>query len=139
MTLFVLDSDILSLLAKGEPIVARCQNAAGNTLATTVISVEEMLSGWYTLLRKSKRKEQVVAAYDQLATSVEFLAAFPLLRFTSGALDRFESFKKMRLGVRGQDLRIAAIVLESGGTLVTRNVRDFQHIPALSMEDWSRP
>jgi tRNA(fMet)-specific endonuclease VapC len=80
----------------------------------------------------------VVAAYDHLATSVEFLASFTLLRFTEGALDRFEGFKKMKLGVRGQDLRIAAIALEQGGTLVTRNVRDFQRIVGLVVEDWSR-
>lgn len=140
MTLFILDSDILSLLERGDPLVAnRCKAAVGNTLATTVISVEEMLSGWYTLLRKAKRKEQVVTAYDRLATNVEFLATFSLLRFPAGAVDRFEQFKSMKLGVRGQDLRIAAIALEYGGTLVTRNTRDFRCIPGLTLEDWSRP
>jgi tRNA(fMet)-specific endonuclease VapC len=140
MTLFILDSDILSLLERGDPVVANhCKAAIGDTLATTVISIEEMLSGWYTLLRKAKRKEQIVTAYDRLATSVEFLAAFSLLRFPAGAVDRIEQFKSMKLGVRGQDMRIAAIVLEYGGTLVTRNSRDFQRIPGLTIEDWSQP
>jgi tRNA(fMet)-specific endonuclease VapC len=86
MTLFVLDSDILSLLEKGDPLVAaRCHAATGNILATTVISVEEMLSGWYTLLRKAKRKEQVVSAYDHLATSVEPINIPIVAIFGSGA------------------------------------------------------
>ena len=45
--------------------------------------------------------------------------------------------KGLKLGVKHADLRIAAITLEHGGTLVTRNVRDFQAIPDLSIVDWS--
>jgi tRNA(fMet)-specific endonuclease VapC len=127
MSRFVLDSDILSLLEKGDPVVAaRSIGAARATLATTVVSVEEMLSGWYTLLRQAKRRSQIVLAYERLATSVEFLATFTILRFPEAAVDRFEQLKKMRLGVRGNDMRIAAIALEHGAIVVTRNVRDFQ-------------
>ena len=35
------------------------------------------------------------------------------------------------------DLRIAAITLENSGVLVTRNLRDFQRIPNLVVEDWA--
>ena len=35
------------------------------------------------------------------------------------------------------DLRIAAIVLESGATLVSRNLADFRPIAELDVEDWS--
>jgi tRNA(fMet)-specific endonuclease VapC len=43
----------------------------------------------------------------------------------------------MSLNVRKMDLRIAAIVLEIGATLVSRNLRDFRRIPNLAVEDWS--
>jgi len=42
----------------------------------------------------------------------------------------------MKLNVRKMDLRIAAIVLECAGVVVTRNVRDFQRVPNLAVENW---
>ena len=52
------------------------------------------------------------------------LARFHIFSFTEPAIDRFIYLKGMKLGVKHADLRIAAITLEQGGTLVTRNARD---------------
>jgi tRNA(fMet)-specific endonuclease VapC len=42
-----------------------------------------------------------------------------------------------KLNVRKMDLCIAAIALEHQAIVVTRNVRDFQRVPNLVVEDWS--
>jgi hypothetical protein len=55
MSLFVLDTVILSLLQRGHPVVTRrCGSHPPGDLAITVISTEEQISGWYTVLRKAK-------------------------------------------------------------------------------------
>lgn len=52
------------------------------------------------------------------------------------AIDRYENLKAMNLNVRKMDLRIAAIVLDHGATLATRNLRDFQRVPGLRTISW---
>lgn len=43
------------------------------------------------------------------------------------------------ISVRTADLMIAAVALVHYLTLVTNNVADFRHIPALRLEDWLTP
>jgi tRNA(fMet)-specific endonuclease VapC len=138
MSLYVLDTDTLVLFQEGHPAV--CQRLLSRPvfeLATTVITVEEQLSGWYSLLRKVKGAPALARAYQRLADNVAVLSHFPILSFTETAITRFDELKRLKLGIKHMDLRIAAIVLESGGTLVTRNLRDFRGIPGLIVNDWS--
>ncbi len=137
---YVLDTDILSLFQGGDQTVAaRCSAVPLSNLAITVISVEEVMSSWYTHLRKAKSRARLALAYHRLAASAMFLGRLNVLPFPESAIDRFESLKRAKLGVRALDLRIASIVLELGDILVTRNLRDFQHIAGLVIEDWTRP
>ena len=138
MSLFVLDTDILVLFQEGHATV--CENVLSHPideLATTVITVEEQLSGWYTLVRRAKDSRQLARAYQRLADTVALLSRFRVLSFTEPAIDRFDYMKGLKLGVKHMDLRIAAITLEHGGTLVSRNTKDFLTVPSLQIQDWS--
>jgi tRNA(fMet)-specific endonuclease VapC len=140
MRLYVLDTDTLTLLQRGLPAV--CDNVVSHDpedLTISVITVEEQLSGWYTLLRRARTKEKLARAYSQLAACVESLSDLRVLSYTEACIDRFERLRAARIPVKSGDLRIAATVLEFGGTLVSRNVRDFSLIPGLMIEDWSIP
>ena len=139
MSLFILDTDILSLYQEGHVAVTqRILTHRISELAVTVITVEEQLSGWYRVLRRAKRRPELADAYQRLAEAVPFLAQFAILPFTEAAILRFEQLLAAKLQVRKSDLRIAAIALEYGGTLVSRNLRDFQRVPGLAVEDWSK-
>ena len=138
MSLYVLDTDTLTLYRRGyPPVVQKMLQQALNTLATTAITVEEQLTGWYTLLRRHKTKEQLARAYHNLLETVVELNQFRLLSFNEDSIDRFDSLRSLRLGVRGNDLRIAAIALVHDATVVTRNVTDFARVPGLRVENWS--
>ena len=57
MSLFVLDSDTLSLLEKGHATVsARVASHPAAEISVAVIVVEEALSGWYSMIRKAKNR-----------------------------------------------------------------------------------
>ena len=138
MTLHVLDTDTLVLFQEGHvEVCRRVLSQPLEELATTVITVEEQLSGWYTLLRRAKDARQLARTYQRLVDSVQVLGQLHILSFTEPAIDRFLYLKSLKLGVKHADLRIAAITLEQRGTLVTRNVRDFRGIPDLPIVDWS--
>lgn len=140
MSLFVFDTDVLSLYQQGNPaVLAEIAAHQVTELATTVISVEEQISGWYRLLRRAKNSPQVAFAYSRLAESVESLSKLRILRFSERAIERFEHLKSLKTKVRAPDLRIAAIALENSAVLVTRNMRDFRLMPQLQIEDWSLP
>jgi tRNA(fMet)-specific endonuclease VapC len=106
-------------------------------IAVAVISIEEQLTGWYTYVRRAKKPADLASAYDKLAKNVECLAGLRILPLTLPAIARYEQLKKLKLGVRKPDLRIAAIVLEHDATIVTRNVQDFQRVPGLKIENWA--
>ena len=138
MSLYVLDTDTLTLYRRGHPpVVQKMLHQALNTLATTAITVEEQLTGWYTLLRRHRTKEQLARAYHNLLETVVELNQFRLLSFTEDSIDRFDGLRSQKLGVRGNDLRIAAIALVHDATVVTRNVSDFARVPGLRVENWS--
>jgi tRNA(fMet)-specific endonuclease VapC len=139
MNFYILDTDVLTLYQMGDSVVVgQVMRQFWSGLAVTVISVEEQLSGWYTRLRRAKDQEELASVYQRLTDTIQSLARFRVLSFTAGAIRRYEELRSKKLKVSKNDLRIAAIVLEAGGILATRNIRDFHRIPGLRIEDWSK-
>src|SRR5437016_785486 len=100
MSLYILDTDILTLFQMGHPkVVARVLSHSISELAVTVISVEEQLGGWYTRLRQAKKSSQLAQVYQRLADNVQSLTGFRILSFTEPAITRFEGLKRSKLNV----------------------------------------
>lgn len=138
MSQYFLDTDTLTLFQFGHPVV--CQRAISvpdTDIFVTIISVEEQLSGWYTALRQAKQPDQIAAVYVRMTEAVRFLAGRQIVTYTQVAMQRYDYLVTLRLNIGKMDQRIAAIALEEGATLVTRNTRDFGRVPGLTIEDWS--
>ena len=67
-----------------------------------------------------------------------FTQQVQILAFTRSAVARYRALRGRHRRTGINDLRIAAIVLEHGGILVTRNTSDFRDIDGLRLEDWSQ-
>jgi tRNA(fMet)-specific endonuclease VapC len=138
MSLYVLDTDTLSLLQYGHPTVQQHVSAvSASGLATTIISVEEQLTGWQAALRRARQPDDIARVYGRFTATVRFLSGLPILSFTEDAVRRYNALAALKLNVGKMDLRIAAIALEFGAVVVTRNVRDFQRVPHLAVVDWT--
>ena len=137
MTIYILDTDHLSLYGRNHPILIPKLLAAKIQLTTTAINIEEQLRG--RLAQVAEAKEGVIQsnAYQRLVETVMLLSEFNVLQYDEKSQGIYQNFRKQRIRIGTQDLRIASIVLANKGILLTRNLRDFEKVPGLNIEDWS--
>lgn len=142
MTLYVLDTDHASLSEQTHPqIVKRIQQVDPESLAITIVTAEEQIRGWFSAIHRAQAQpnEKLVWAYTGFRRTLRGIARIQVLNFDQEALIIFRQLQNQKIRIGSQDLRIAAITLAAGGILVTRNQRDFGHVPGLVLEDWTIP
>ena len=106
-------------------------------LAITIITVEEQIKGRFKLIKQANSSAKLIRAYAALQSSVVYFNTITVLPFNEAANIHYENLRQQKIRIGTQDLRIASIALSRGNVLVTRNRRDFDKIPNLTMEDWS--
>ena len=137
MTLYIFDTDHLSLYGRNHPVlIERLQNNS-IALTTTAINIEEQLRGRLAQIAEARDGVVLSNAYQWLSETVKMLSVFEVLQFTEAAQDIYRELKSQRIRVGTQDLRIASIVLSHQGILLSRNARDFDKVPDLIVENWT--
>jgi tRNA(fMet)-specific endonuclease VapC len=138
VSLFLLDTDHLTLYQVGHPrVLQNLSLHVAQRLAISVITVEEQLTGWQRALRQARDVARREQAYRRLALTVESLSGWHVLPFNGAAMNRHAALMRQGLNVASNDVKIAAIALDAGATVVTRNLRDFGRIPGLTCVDWT--
>ncbi|MFO0825177.1 MAG: type II toxin-antitoxin system VapC family toxin [Gemmataceae bacterium] len=138
MSRFILDTDTFTLyLQHDAAVVAEVVRHLADQVAVSVITVQEVWDGWAAAINRAKTPEQVAAAYQRLTDTLNELRNWPVVSFSTGAVTRYAAFKKQKLNVGANDMKIAAIAIETGPTVVTHNRQDFVRIPGVRIEDWA--
>ncbi|OCQ97132.1 nucleic acid-binding protein [Nostoc sp. MBR 210] len=140
MIKWVLDTDHVSLLQRGHPVVInKVATVNPAEIAITVITVVEQMYGRLDVIKRGKSKQELVTAYALLRETFNRLCQANILDFNEAAFDIYNELLKHKIRVGTQDLRIASIALSLNATVVTRNFKDFQKVPNLKIADWSIP
>jgi tRNA(fMet)-specific endonuclease VapC len=142
--MIVLDTDHISVLqhANSEIAEALQQRLAGQSdvdVGTTAITLEEQSRSWLSLINRYSDVRQQVAYYDRFVASFRFFAKWHIVAFDDAAAVRFQELRSARIRIGSTDLKIAAICLANGATLLSRNLADFLQVPDLHVEDWLTP
>src|SRR5271170_1438953 len=116
MSLFLLDTDTLSLIEQGHTtVLQRVNSHSAADIAASAVTIQEQMQGFLAALGRARNPPHIARAYDLLVTRLmPVWARFAVLPFTEQAILRFEQLRSMKLNVGLMDLRIAAIALENG-------------------------
>src|SRR5437763_16796030 len=124
--MLVLDTDHISHLqwAESPKAVKLSQRltAAKEEIAVTLITFEEQMRGWLPKLREPESLAEQVANYRRLRRSLKQYCEMLILDFDEVAATRFQDLRKKYRRLGALDLKIAAIVLGHGATLLSANL-----------------
>ena len=138
--MIAIDTDVLTDILLGTTRFAqRVAAVPAAEQAVPVIVVEEILRGRLGAIRHAesgKGRLTVPQAYALFLQSVSDFQRLTVLPYTSRAESLFQQWRVQKVRVSTHDLRIAAICVDHAATLISRNRRDFDRVPGLSIEYW---
>ena len=139
----VLDSDILSILQRrSEPACGRLEQRLSQLpdeeVFTTIVTFQEQMRGWLAALHKARSDNRLLLAYAELQSMLRDFCHLNILPFEVAAQNQFNRLRRQKIRIGTMDLRIASVAIATQSTLLSRNLRDFQRVPGLDVEDWTR-
>ena len=128
----LLDTNICIYIAREHPaaVARRFARAAPGSLGISIITWGELCFG----AAKSKDRSGVNALLDQFSRLVEVVPLLPEAGPIYG--DVRAALEKAGKPIGNNDLWIAAHALTLGVPLVSNNIREFERVPGLKLENW---
>jgi tRNA(fMet)-specific endonuclease VapC len=133
--MYLLDTDILSNLLKRAPstaLIAKLAAVPPEQQFTSSITLGELIFGAYRL------GPQASVLLDRIEATL--LPNLPVLPFDLPAARQYgevrADLERQGTPIGDADLRIAAVARVHGLTVITGNIRHFQRVPGLPVENW---
>jgi tRNA(fMet)-specific endonuclease VapC len=141
--MIILDTDHISLLQhpdsiEAERLLVRLNSSTDRDIVTTIVTVEEQMRGWLQVIARYRDLRQQMIYYDKLIDFIRFFNKWKIISLQEPAVNLFQDIQNAKVRVASTDLKIAAITMANGATLLTRNTRDFERVPELHFEDWTQ-
>lgn len=134
------DTDILTEILAGNPAYAeRIANVPVSDQIVPIVVIEELVRGRLNGIRQAeagKSRTTIDEAYSLFEQTLDDIHELKVLSFSPEAEKLLKEWRKKKIKGSTHDLRIAASCVVNSATLVTRNRRDFQNMPGLSVEFW---
>ena len=136
MTIYVFDTDHLSLYGRSHSSLIARLNSSQISLVTTAVNAEEQVRGRLAQVSVAKDGSQLIA-YQLFIETLELLSDFQILSYSEQSYEIYQSLKAQKIRVGTQDLKIASIAMSHNAILLTRNLQDCEKIPGLVVQNWS--
>ena len=141
--MIILDTDCISLLerkggAEFYRLSAKLAEFPPEEIATTIITFEEQMRGSMAFIAKANSIEKQISAYEKLNRFLESYRYIPIIQFDKQSGETFQDLKSRKIKVGTMDLKIASIAISQNALLISRNLSDYDQIPNLRVEDWTR-
>jgi tRNA(fMet)-specific endonuclease VapC len=138
---YVLDTDHWTVLqlrsgSEYERLVKHMNSVGRLNCFTTIVTFHEVMNGWLKYIASPKSQQSVVFAYTRFEALLKAFSNSILLPYSEKAAEEFERQRGLGCRIGTMDLRVSAVSLSHGMTVVTRNTVDFEKVSGLELQDW---
>lgn len=139
---YLLDTDHISILQIQSGVeyirlTTRIAALKWSDFCVCAVSFHEQILGIHAFINRAKTDADLLRGYGYFDAILNVYATARLLPFDAAALTQANDLAASRIRIATMDLRIAAIALSTGMTLLTRNKRDLGRVPGLRIDDWT--
>jgi len=137
--MFLLDTNVVSEFMRERPhpsVLRWLDNRLERDLFVTAVTQAEVLTG-IAIMPAGQRREGLATAADRAFNGMFVDRVLPFDRSAAHAYARVTAARRQAgRPIAQADCQIAAIAVARGGTVVTRNVRDFEGIEIAVVNPW---